>query len=95
VLGVPSYGHSYNVSPTNAVDASGNLTTYPAFTKNAAGNTTDPCGNPEPVPDTKTFADLISEGFLNDDGTPASGVKYRFDQCSQTVSLARSWSSYI
>ena len=90
VLGVPAYGHSYTVSPSDAVDSSGNLTDHPPFTKNPASNTTDKCGNPEPVPDTKNFAVLITEGFLNDDGTPASGVKYKFDECSQTVSFIRS-----
>jgi len=39
------------------------------------------------VSDIKTFATLITEGFLNDDGTPASGITYQFDNCSQTVSI--------
>lgn len=90
VLGVPGYGHSFTVSPSDAIDSSGNLTAYPPFTKNPASNSTDQCGNPEAEPDIKNFSDLISEGFLNDDGTPASGVLSRFDECSQTVSLIRS-----
>jgi len=95
VFGVPAYGHSYTVSPSDAVDSSGNLTDFPPFTKNAVSNTTDKCGNPELEPDTKNFAVLISEGFLNDDGTPASGVKYKFDECSQTVSFIRCGSTPI
>lgn len=87
MLGVPAYGHSYSVGPSNASDSSGNLAPRPPFTKNPLSNTTDLCGNPEAVPDTKTFAALITEGFLNDDGTPASGTKYLFDNCSQTVSI--------
>jgi len=30
------------------------------------------------------FWGLIDGGFLNADGTPASGISYLFDQCSQT-----------
>ena len=93
VLGVPAYAHTYTVSPSNALDSSGNLTEFPPFTKNAVSNTTDKCGNPEPEVDIKDFAVLITEGFLNDDGTPASGVKHRFDECSQTVSVVRSRSA--
>jgi len=87
VLGVPAYGHSFNVSPSNASDSSGNLALNPGFTKNPPSNSTDMCSNTEVVPDSKTFATLITEGFLNNDGTPASGVKHRFDDCSQTVSI--------
>ena len=29
---------------------------------------------------------MISAGFLNATGDPGSGIKYRFDDCSQTVS---------
>lgn len=95
VLGVPSYGHSYNVSSSNAVDSSGKLAAQPTFTKSPTSGTTDQCGNPEAVSDILNFSDLITQGLLNDDGTPASGVKSRFDQCSQTVSLARSSSTPI
>jgi chitinase len=31
------------------------------------------------------FWGLIEAGFLNADGIPASGIDYRFDECSQTV----------
>jgi chitinase len=84
VLGVPAYGHSYNVSSSNAVDSSGNLADHPSFTKAPMTTSLDQCGNAEPVVDTIDFAVLISQGFLNSDGTPASGMKSRFDNCSQT-----------
>ncbi|KAF9653749.1 glycoside hydrolase family 18 protein [Thelephora ganbajun] len=84
VLGVPAYGHSYTVSPSNAVDGSGNLAAYPPFTKNPPTSSVDQCGNPEAKSDIMNFATLIGEGFLKDDGTPANGIKSRFDQCSQT-----------
>lgn len=86
MLGVPAYGHSFSVSASDASDSSGNLAPNPPFTKNPPAGTTDRCGNPEAVSDIKTFAALISEGLLNDDGTPVNGTKYRFDECSQTVS---------
>jgi len=87
VLGVPAYGHSFNVSSSDAVDSSGNLAAFPPFAKNTATDGTDECGNPEAVSDSINFAELISRGYLNEDGTPASGVKSRFDQCSQTPFL--------
>lgn len=84
LLGVPAYGHSYNVSVSNALDNSGNLVDHPSFTKSPLTNSVDQCGNPEAAPDTIVFSDLITQGFLNSDGTPANGIKYRFDNCSQT-----------
>lgn len=84
ILGVPAYGHSYNVTTSNAVDSSGNLVDHPSFTKAPLTSSVDRCGNPEPVVDTITFANLITQGFLNSDGTAANGIKYRFDDCSQT-----------
>jgi chitinase len=86
VLGVPSYGHSYNVTSPNALDTSGNLVNHPPFTKAPLTTTLDQCGNAEPTVDTIEFAVMISQGFLNSDGTPASGMTYQFDNCSQTVS---------
>jgi len=86
LLGVPAYGHSYNVTTANALDSSGNVADHPPFTKAPLTNSVDQCGTPEPVVDTLTFASMISEGILNSDGTAANGVKYRFDSCSQTVS---------
>jgi hypothetical protein len=32
------------------------------------------------------FEGLIQGGFLTSTGQPASGISYRFDNCSQTVS---------
>jgi len=85
VLGVPAYGHSFDVSPSNATDSSGNLASNPSFTVNPLDpGVVDQCGNQERVSDIKNFATLIDEGFLNDDGTPASGMKHQFDSCSQT-----------
>jgi chitinase len=45
----------------------------------------DPCGDPNGVSGIFTFAGLISGGFLNSNGTAATGIDYVFDSCSQTV----------
>lgn len=84
LLGVPAYGHSYNVTTANSVDSSGNVADHPSFTKAPLTSSVDQCGTPEPAVDVITFASMISEGILNSDGTAANGVKYRFDSCSQT-----------
>jgi len=86
-LGVAAYSHTFTVSPSNAVDGSGNLNPNAQFTKNALTSTMDQCGNPEPTSDVMDFATLISDGFLKDDGTAADGMKYLFDNCSQTPFL--------
>lgn len=87
VLGVPSYGHSFNVTPSNAIDSNGVLADHPSFTPAPSSGSVDQCGNVEPVADAITFNDMIIQGYLNTDGTPASGIHYRFDTCSQTVSV--------
>ena len=76
------FGHSFTVTPSNAIDRSGNLTSQPAFTKNPPTSTVDQCGNLEATSDALTFTALISGGFLSDDGTPARGLNHRFDRCT-------------
>jgi chitinase len=49
----------------------------------------DPCGDPNGVSGVFTFAGLVSGGFLDSDGTAASGIEYTFDSCSQTVGSSR------
>jgi len=46
----------------------------------------DQCGNPAGVKGTFDFNAMISAGFLNATGDPASGTQHRFDDCSKTVS---------
>jgi chitinase len=95
VLGVPAYGHSYHVNPSNAYDSSGKLKPYVPFDKaqQPAGDKwdstavgVDQCGNPNVVGGVFTFWGLIDGGFLASNGTAAKGIDYTFDQCSQTVS---------
>jgi chitinase len=95
VLGVPSYGHSFSVSTSDALagPSSTTLVPYPPFNKAAqpqgdswdAMAGTDQCGNPTPVGGIYNFWGLVQGGFLNTNGTAASGIDYRYDNCSQTV----------
>ncbi|KIK94729.1 glycoside hydrolase family 18 protein [Paxillus rubicundulus Ve08.2h10] len=95
VLGVPAYGHSYTVPTSTAVSGS-TLNIYTAFDKTniPIGDSWDPpattpdiCGN-APVGNGNSgvynFWALIQDGFLNQDGSVASGMNSLFDQCSQT-----------
>lgn len=90
VLGVPSYGHGYSISQTAAVQGN-TLASYPSFNTNnpvtgdswdAAGP--DACGISQPASGDFNFWGLIAGGFLNEDGSVASGMTSRFDNCSQT-----------
>ena len=82
ILGVASYGHSYHVNQSSALDASGNLKLYPPFDKSQqpAGDKwddtaqgVDECGNPNVVGGIFDFWGLIDGGFLKCDGTVADG----------------------
>jgi hypothetical protein len=94
ILGVGSYGHSYSVQPSDAIDASGNIQLNPPFNKDlqpagdkwdgVAGGV-DQCGNPNVVGGIFDFWGLIEGGFLDAEGKAVSGINYRFDECSETV----------
>jgi chitinase len=95
ILGVPAYGHSYHVDPSNALDASGKPKPYVPFDKSqqpagdkwdSTASGVDSCGNPNVVGGVFDFWGLIDGGFLAQNGTVAKGIDYTFDQCSQTVS---------
>jgi len=94
VLGVASYGHSFHVNPTDALDASGNIKPYPPFDKSqqpagdkldSTATGVDVCGNPNVVGGIFNFWGLIDGGFLTDTGTVADGIAYKLDNCSVTV----------
>ncbi|KAG2338912.1 glycoside hydrolase family 18 protein [Suillus weaverae] len=93
VLGVASYGHSFSVPPSNAfMSDAKTLAAYPAFNASnqplgdAWDNTgsVDVCGVYEGPGGTFNFWGLIDNGFLTKEGTPADGIHYRYDSCSQT-----------
>ncbi|KAM5541737.1 hypothetical protein V8D89_004466 [Ganoderma adspersum] len=96
LLGVPTYGHSYAVEPSAAIGASGKLTEYPVFDKEAhplgdvwdvvpGPNATDVCGSQTQVTGDWYFRNLVNamNGFLDGDGTAREGVLYRYDDCTQ------------
>ncbi|KAF7290920.1 Chitinase [Mycena chlorophos] len=94
VLGVAAYGHSFAVSKADAfADAKKTkLALYAPFNASAvpvgdawddaAG--VDECGNFESQGGLMDFWALVEDGYLNTDGTPADGVPYIYDTCSQT-----------
>jgi chitinase len=94
ILGVASYGHSFHVNQSSALDASGSINSYPPFDKSqqpagdkwdSTASGVDVCGNPNVVGGTFDFWGLIDGGFLTADGVAASGIDYRLDNCSVTV----------
>lgn len=95
VLAVPGYGHGFRVRRNQAY-VSGSTTVlkpYPSFdnvdrpTGDAwdSGASVDVCGVNNPPGGNFNFWGLIANGFLKVDGTPAPGIGYRYDECSQTV----------
>jgi len=96
VLGVAAYGHSFSVNSSDAfVSGTKTLAAYPAFNKSnqplgdAWDDTpsVDACNVTEAQGGTFRFWGLVEGGFLNTDGTTADGIYYRYDSCSQTVSI--------
>ncbi|VDB84991.1 unnamed protein product [Peniophora sp. CBMAI 1063] len=107
VLGVPSYGHSFSVAKKDALDKKGKLNAYPAFNTtfqplgdswDDANPGPDVCGNPQTAEGVFDFWGLVEGGFLNVLGEPAPGIKYEFDNCSQTPAVYNTtsevWISY-
>ncbi|TBU57448.1 glycoside hydrolase [Dichomitus squalens] len=96
VLGVASYGHSFSVPNSAALSGSGAaLAPYPAFdaSNQPMGDSWDAqspesnmCGVVTPAGPSGIFDfwGLVEGGFLTMNGTAASGIDYRFDECSQT-----------
>ena len=95
VLGVASYGHSFSVAQSAALDpTTAEMEPYPAFDASNqphgdswdADAGVDQCGNPSPggFSGIFNFNGLIERGILDQNGTAASGFGFRFDSCSQT-----------
>jgi len=97
VLGVASYGHSFSVNATSAFGSSSTkatkaLVAYPAF--NASNQplgdkwddtgSVDVCGVYEGPGGDWDLWGLVDGGFLDQQGNPAKGIYYRYDNCSQT-----------
>jgi chitinase len=96
VLGVPTYGHSFSVAPSDAfAPGEKTLAAYPSFnasnqplgdTWDGAGSV-DICGVYEGPGGTYNFWSLIDDGYLTEEGKAANGIHYRYDDCSQTVHI--------
>src|SRR6267154_3452751 len=94
IIGVASYGHSFRVQQSDALDASGNIKLFAPFNKldqpagdkwDGTAGGVDICGNPNVVGGVFDFWGLIDAGFLGVDGTPSHEVSSTFDECSKTV----------
>ncbi|KAJ6604071.1 glycoside hydrolase superfamily [Mycena sp. CBHHK59/15] len=89
VLGLAAYGHSFNVTPTAAISNSV-LNLYPALggaqpvgaSDDLSDTTPDACGNPPVISGVFTFAQLVSTGFIDANGTAQHN--YLFDECTRT-----------
>ncbi|KAG0708627.1 glycoside hydrolase family 18 protein [Suillus ampliporus] len=93
VLGVAAYGHSFSVPSSDAFKSdTTKMAAYPTFDASnqplgdiwddAAG--VDVCGVNQGAGGTFRFWGLIDNGFLTEEGKPADGIYYRYDDCSQT-----------
>ncbi|KAJ7267667.1 glycoside hydrolase superfamily [Mycena haematopus] len=102
VLGVPAYGHSFNVNASTAFlapsPADGNktqLTPYPPYDtlNHTVGDAwdstggTDMCGRYWGPGGVWDFWALVGAGYLLANGSAAPGVPYRWDECSSTPYL--------
>jgi chitinase len=102
LLGVPAYGHSYVVPPTQITSPGVTELSYPPFNLSLEliGDSwdsppgLDACGNMEGPGGTYTYRGLVQQGFLNEDGSVKDGIEYRFDGCSETPYLYNS-SSHV
>jgi chitinase len=92
VLGVPAYGHSFTVTPGNALLSGNKLASYPQFSSvqnqgdssDVAGGT-DACGNYDGLTGIFNFWGLIADGYLTSAGLPAENMYARYDACSETA----------
>jgi chitinase len=93
LLGVPAYGHSHVVPPTQISNPSVAHLSYPPFNLDleqvgdswSGDGVVDVCGNVKGPDGTYTYWGLMQQGFLNTNGSVKDGIEYRFDGCSMTV----------
>jgi chitinase len=103
ILGVASYGHSFRVQKSDALDASGKINLFPPFNKtdqpagdkwDGTAGGVDICGNPNVVGGVFNFWGLIDAGFLRANGNPSCEVYSTFDECSRTVGALHTHTNY-
>lgn len=92
VLGVPSYGYSFLVEEPIALTGQGDITAYPRFEPEQPkvdssddGSDVDVCGTQAGFGGLFDFWGLVEDRFLDKRGLPLQGIRYRYDECSQTV----------
>jgi chitinase len=95
VLGVPSYGYAFSVTPENAFIPGSDsvLADYPPFNKTnqPSGDKwdgqpgVDECGNHVGAGGIWNYDSLVDHGFVDGAGNVTPGNVGRFDNCSQTV----------
>ena len=97
VLGVPAYGHSFvltsNPDPSSGSTQNATLSAYPQYNPSVekrgdswdGDGGLDVCGVMQGPGGIFSYWGLEEQGFLQQDGSVADGIKYRFDDCSQTV----------
>ena len=92
VLGVGSYGHSFLVNRSVALTEQGEITAYPSFEPEQPqgdssddGPGTDVCGAQTGWGGVFNFWGLVEGKFLDRNGQPLPDIRYRYDECSQTV----------
>ncbi|KAF8199989.1 chitinase [Mycena galopus ATCC 62051] len=99
VLGVPAYGHSFNVNASTAflpgATSPPQLAPYPSYNtlNHSVGDSwdgtggTNLCGAYVGPGGTWDFWALVQAGYLTANGSAAAGVPYRWDACSETPYL--------
>ena len=92
VLGVASYGHSFLVDVSVALTAQGEVAAYPKFEpEQPRGDSADDepgvdvCGATTGWGGVFNFWGLVEDRFLDEKGKPLQSIRYRYDECSQTV----------
>ena len=92
VLDVDSYGHSFLVNELVALTEQGEIAAYPQFEPEQPrgdssddGPSVDVCGEVTGWGGVFNFWGLVEGKFLDKKGQPLQGIRYQYDECSQTV----------
>ncbi|TFK88544.1 glycoside hydrolase family 18 protein [Polyporus arcularius HHB13444] len=87
VLGVPAYGHGFPVPAGHATNPNRSIALYPPVDASRLPLHGDKWDDPAAPGGTFTFQGLMDNGYLKQDGTPADGIYYTFDNCTKTPFL--------
>lgn len=94
VLAVAGYGREYRVRRSDAfMGGSPFLASHPPFAKTredprpCSEDRIDECALAPLVQGILDFKRIVQDGYLDTNGAPRLGIAYRYDDCSQTVSI--------